>query len=206
MATPNDPVPQKKPAAPGPQGQPAAGKQPAPRPGAPKPVAGKPAAPAKPGNGKPAPAKPQAPSTKPAAAPAARKPAAPVKASGSRGGGSRKLGQVLVDLGFLDEDQLWEVLEEGKNTAQPVGQVAVSRGYINEEQLLQALGEQHNLKVVNLQDTKSTPEALALVPETMASIYKVVPLSVKDKVLTIALGDPHNLAAVDDLRNLLSLK
>src|SRR5262249_13561750 len=48
-------------------------------------------------------------------------------------------------------------------------------------------------------------EAIALVPETMATVYKVLPLTYKDKVLTIAIGDPHNLSAVDDLRNLLSI-
>ena len=120
-------------------------------------------------------------------------------------GGRRRFGQVLIDLGFLDEDQLWEVLEEAKNTAQPVGQVAMARGLINEDQLLQALGEQHGLKVANLQEVRPQPEALQLVPETMASVYKVVPLSFKDKVLTIAIGDPNNLAALDDLRNLLNI-
>src|SRR5262249_52453592 len=69
----------------------------------------------------------------------------------------------------------------------------------------QALGEQHGLKVVNLQEVKPQAEALALVPETMASVYKVLPLYLKDKVLTIALGDPNNLAALDDLRNLLGI-
>jgi hypothetical protein len=52
-------------------------------------------------------------------------------------------GQVLIDLGFIDEDQLWEVLEEAKSTGQLSGQVAVGRGLINDEQLLTALAEQH---------------------------------------------------------------
>ncbi len=112
---------------------------------------------------------------------------------------------MLVDLGFIDEDQLWEILEEAKNTGQPTGQVAVARGLITDDQLLQALGEQHNLRIVNLAETKPTAEALQLVPETMAGVYKVLPLSFKDKVLTIAIGDPNNLAAVDDLRNLLTI-
>jgi type IV pilus assembly protein PilB len=201
MATPNESVPPKKPVPPG--GQPIK-----PPTGA-KPPAGKPPA----ASGKPTAStgKPSAPTNKPAAGKTGGgKPAktAPAKKSGGKGaavGGKRRLGQVLVDLGFLDDDQLWEVLEEAKNTAQPVGQVAVARGLINEDQLLQALGEQHGLKVVNLQEIKPQPEAIALVPETMASVYKVVPISFKDKVLTIAIGDPNNLAALDDLRNLLSI-
>ncbi|HZY87402.1 MAG TPA: ATPase, T2SS/T4P/T4SS family, partial [Gemmataceae bacterium] len=208
MATPNDPVPPKKPAQPGqppaPGAKPAAtppkqGITPQPKAGAPKPAApgGKPTPP-KQANGKPA----------PPAKPTGKKPAPPTKGRDRAergGGGIRKLGQVLVDLGFTDEDQLWELLEEAKNTAQPLGQVALARGLVNDEQLLQALGEQHGLKVVNLQEVKPQADALALVPETMATVYKVLPLTLRDKVLTVAIGDPANVAALDDLRNLLSL-
>jgi len=197
MATPNESVPPKKPTPPGAApGKPATSAR---LPGAkPQPAAGKPGA---------TPGKPASPQAK--AKPGEGKPAkAPVKKSASKGGstgGRRRFGQVLVDLGFLDEDQLWEVLEEAKNTAQPIGQAAMGRGLITEEQLLQALGEQHGLKVANLQEVKPTAEATTLVPETMASVYKVLPLSFKDKVLIIAIGDPNNLAALDDLRNLLNI-
>jgi type IV pilus assembly protein PilB len=166
------------------------------KPGAPAKSGTPPAAGIKPAAGAAAGAKPPAAGKSPA-----KKPAGKPRESGGR----RKLGQVLVDLGFIDDDQLWEILEEAKSTSQPAGQVAVARGLINDEQLLQALAEQHNLKVVNLQEVKPTPEALQLVPETMASVYKVLPISFKDKVLTIAVGDPNNLAALDDLRNLLSI-
>ncbi|HXG09616.1 MAG TPA: ATPase, T2SS/T4P/T4SS family [Gemmataceae bacterium] len=210
MASPKDSVPPKKPAvppakgtAPGqPTARPAAtspGARPTARPGDGKPVAGaKPAA--KPGDGKTA--KPG--DGKPAAKPAETK-TTPKKVAVRSVGGRRKIGQVLVDLGFIDENQLWEILEEAKNTGQLTGQVAVARGLINEDQLLQALADQHGLKVVNLEEVKPHPEALALVPETMASVYKVLPLTLWDNVLTIAIGDPTNLPAVDDLRNLLGL-
>jgi type IV pilus assembly protein PilB len=194
--------------------KPAVGAQPA------KPVAGQP--PARPPISG---VKPAAPGVKPAAAPGAKPPtngaptakpkpgAGPLKkpaakkerGDGSTRSGKRRIGQVLVDLGFIDDDQLWGILDEAKSSGLPAGQVAVTRGLINEEQLLQALAEQNGLKVVNLADAKPQPEAIALVPETMADVYKILPLSVKDKVLTIAIGDPSNMSCVDDLRNLLSL-
>ena len=152
-----------------------------------------------PANGAPA-AKPK-PAAEPGKAPAAKK----TRADGSTRGGKRRVGQVLVDLGFIDDDQLWGILDEAKSSGLPTGQVAVSRGLINEEQLLSALAEQNGLKVVNLAEAKPQPEAMALVPETMADVYKILPLSVKEKVLTIAIGDPSNMSCVDDLRNLLSL-
>ncbi len=213
MATPQE-QPQKKPN--GPPAKPGATPQGSAKPPVGKPVPGKPAPPAKPGApkqpappakptaGKQPPAKPTAPS-KPAAGkkPPAPRPTAAKKSGASSGG--RRIGQVLVDLGFIDEDQLWEILDEAKNTNQLTGQVAVARGLITEEQLLGALAEQHGLKVLNIEEMKPTPEALQMVPETMATVYKIVPLSVRDRVLTIAMGDPSNLAAIDDLRNLLGI-
>jgi type IV pilus assembly protein PilB len=204
MATPNDSGPPKKPV------------NPAAKPGA--------TPPAKPGS-KPDPGKitttPSAkkppekapPTDKPAdkptsknVTPAPKKSPAPAKkGKGSADTGRRPLGQILVDLGFVDDDQLWEILDEAKHSGVLTGQAAMNKGLITEDQLLQALAEQNNLKIVNLAEVKPTPEALKLVPEPMATVYKVLPLGFKDKVLTIAIGDPANMGSADDLRNLLAL-
>ena len=186
----------------------------APRPAAPPgtaPAAPRPAAPAgaaaapKPAAAASVAAKPVAKPAAPAAAKPAAKPAAAKPELTSSERGRRKFGQVLIDLGYLDEDQLWELLEEAKSTGKLIGETAKARGIINGEQLLQALAEQNNIKLANLADAKPSAEALALVPETMASVYKVMPLSFKDKVLTIVVSDPANASAADDLRNLLNL-
>lgn len=173
-----------------------------------KPDAAKPDA-AKPGVGKPAAGKPAAgkPAAKPDAAKSDTPKPAPQSAKvASSKSGSRKFGQVLVDLGFIDEDQLWEILDEAKNADAPVGQAALNRGLITEEQLLQALAEQFNLRILTPDELKPSQEALALVPETMSSVYKVLPLSYRDNVLTVVLGDPNNLPALDDLRNFLGIQ
>jgi type IV pilus assembly protein PilB len=59
------------------------------------------------------------------------------------------------------------------------------------------------MQVVSLKDTTITPKVLELVPETMASIYKIMPVSLKNNVLTVAMADPQNIGALDDLRNFL---
>ena len=116
----------------------------------------------------------------------------------------RRLGQILVDLGYLDENQLWDVLEEQKQSpGEVIGQVAVRMGLVTQEQVTEALAEQWGMAVVNLDDTNIPPKVLELVPETMASIYKIMPISLKDNVLTVAMADPQNVAALDDLRNFL---
>jgi len=87
-----------------------------------------------------------------------------------------------------------------------VGQVALSRGLITENQLMQALADQFALKLLTAEELKPTSEALTLVPETMSSVYKVLPLTYKDNVLTVVMGDPNNLPSLDDLRNFLSIQ
>ncbi len=203
MPTPNEPNPPKKPIVP--PSKPGITPKPAPSSGAIKPIVppAKPSGPAKP------PAKPgtdKVTASKPPAKPPIKPPAKKTGKGGGRdSGGKRKFGQVMIDLGFIDEDQLWEVLDEAKNGGMQIGQAALARGLITEEQVYQTLAEQHSLKLANLAEAKPSQEALTLVPETMASVYKILPLTFRDKVLTIAISDPNNLGAIDDLRNLLGI-
>ncbi len=116
----------------------------------------------------------------------------------------RKLGQILVDLGYLTDDQLWDVLEEQKQSpGEIIGQVAIRMGYVTEEQVTEALAEQWGMPVINLSETNVPPSVLEIVPQTMAEIYHIMPVSLKDNVLTVAMADPQNVAALDDLRNFL---
>jgi type IV pilus assembly protein PilB len=151
---------------------------------------------------KPAGAAPAAPAPKPAAPVAVKK---PFEAKPKPTGGRPKIGEILVSLGLIDEQQLFEMLDEARSSGKKLGAVAVARGLVNEDQLVKALAEQSNIKIGNLNEQKSQPEALLLVSETMASMYKVIPLTFKDKILSVAIVDPNNLTSVDDLRNLLGL-
>ncbi len=119
----------------------------------------------------------------------------------------RKLGQILVDMGYLTEDQLWDVLEEQKRKPElRIGELAVSMGLITEDQLLEALGEQLGMPVVDVSNVNVPAQVLEMVPETMASLYKIVPIDFRGGVLTVAMAEPENLAALDDLRNLLDVE
>jgi type IV pilus assembly protein PilB len=193
MSTPNPKDP-KKPAA---SASPAVKKPSAPAPAAVK------SAP------KPAPAKPDAGSkpAKTADKPAVEKTSPKKKEkSWSAEGGSRKIGQIMVDLGFIDEGQLWDILEEARTNGVRVGQVALGRGLINDDQLLQAVAEQAGLQVANLEDEKPTPQAVGMVQQTMAEVYKILPLKFENGILTVVMSDPNNLQALDDLRNFLGIQ
>lgn len=116
----------------------------------------------------------------------------------------RKVGQILVDLGYITEDQLWDVLEEQKQTpGEVIGQTAVRLGFVTNAQVTEALSEQWGMPVVNLEETTIPAKVIELVPQTMAEIYKIMPVSLKNDVLTVAMAEPQNVGTLDDLRNFI---
>ncbi|MEE3219668.1 MAG: ATPase, T2SS/T4P/T4SS family [Planctomycetota bacterium] len=118
----------------------------------------------------------------------------------------RRLGQILVDLGFIDDDQLEQLLmEQHDRPSELIGQIAIDMDLIDDEQLAQALAEQMNLQVVNLEELAIPPETLAQITEPMAQLYRIIPLTFneEDNVLTIAMCDPQKLSILDELRTFL---
>jgi type IV pilus assembly protein PilB len=116
----------------------------------------------------------------------------------------RRIGQILVDLGFISDMQLETLLEEQQQRpGELLGQIAMGMGLINDDQLAQALAEQMGMQVINLNDVVIQPEVLAHLTQPMAQLYRIIPVSFKDGVLTIAMCDPQKLAIVDELRSFL---
>jgi len=116
----------------------------------------------------------------------------------------RRLGQILVDLGFISEAQLEMLVEEQQQRPNElIGQVAMGLSLINEDQLCQALAEQMGLQVISLGDVVIPPEVLSHITEPMAQLYRIVPVSFKDNTLTVAMCDPQKLSVVDELRSFL---
>ncbi len=116
----------------------------------------------------------------------------------------RRIGQILVDLGFLREDRLEMLLEEQQQRpGEMLGHIAVSMGFITDDQLAQGLAEQMGMQVVNLGDTEISPEVLAMITEPMAQLYRIIPLRFEENTLTIAMCDPQKLQILDELRTFL---
>jgi type IV pilus assembly protein PilB len=119
----------------------------------------------------------------------------------------RRLGQILVDLGFCSDEQLELLLEEQQQRpGELIGKVAQDMGLITEEQLAQALAEQMGMQVINLADVVVPPEVLSHVTETMATLYRIIPVSFRDNTLTVAMCDPQKLSTLDELRNFLGFE
>jgi len=120
---------------------------------------------------------------------------------------ARRLGTIMIDMGYLDEENLWKVLEEQKRSGtELLGKVAVRMGLVKEDQVLKALGEQLGMKMVKLADITIPAELTELVNESMATAYKIVPVSQnkKDKSITVAMAEPQNPSTLDSLRMFLS--
>jgi type IV pilus assembly protein PilB len=116
----------------------------------------------------------------------------------------RRIGQVLVDMGFItDEQQELLVDEQHEHPGQLLGKVAIDMGLVNEDQLVQALAEQLSLQAVTVGDLTIKKDVLAMVTAPMAQMYRIIPTEFDGDTLTVAMCDPQNLSVQDELRTFL---
>ena len=113
----------------------------------------------------------------------------------------KRIGQILTDLGLIDDEQLEQMLaEQEARGGELLGRVGVSLGLYSDEQLGEALAEQWNTLFVTLYDKQISHSLIEIVSRTMAEMYRVVPLELKDNRLTIATADPQKIQIADELR------
>ncbi len=116
----------------------------------------------------------------------------------------RRIGQILVDMGFISDEQLEMLLEEQQNRPGTLlGKIAQELNLVNEDQLVQALSEQMGMKVVELGDITLSADLLGKISESMAQLYRVVPILFEGNTLTVATCDPQNITIQDELRQML---
>lgn len=116
----------------------------------------------------------------------------------------RRIGQVLVDMGFItDEQQELLVDEQHEHPGQLLGKVAIDMGLINEEQLIQALAEQLSLQTTSVNEISIKKDVLTMVTAPMAQMYRIIPIEFDGDTLTVAMCDPQNLSVQDELRTFL---
>ena len=116
----------------------------------------------------------------------------------------KRLGQILIDLGLIDDQQLAVMLDEQtQRGGELLGKVGVSLGFYTDEQLGEALAEQWGTTFVTLYDREIPDEILRLISEPMAQLYRVIPLSLEGNRLTIASAEPQKIQIADELRTFL---
>jgi len=115
----------------------------------------------------------------------------------------KRLEDVLVEQNLLSREEMDTALKKLPSPLRSIGQALVKEGVITEEQLGRALAEQCGLPYEPLTDFRVNPHFYQTVSAELMQRHPFIPLHEQDGVLTIAVADPHNLPALDDLELLL---
>jgi len=117
---------------------------------------------------------------------------------------TRRIGQILVDMGFMTDEQLEMLVEEqAQNPGQLIGRIALDMGLISDDQLAQGLAEQMDIQYVDLEGVEFPESVLREITDAMAQLYRVVPVHKSGDILTIATSEPQNISIQDELRRFL---
>lgn len=113
----------------------------------------------------------------------------------------KKIGELLVEAALITQEQLDEALKSAAETkGMRIGAVLVKKGYASEIDIAQTLAFQLNIPFVDITAAPVDPEAVKLINEKIAQKHLLVPLYLDRKILRIAMADPLNLSAIDDVR------
>ena len=120
-----------------------------------------------------------------------------------------RLGDVLVNSGVITAEQLQKGLELQKGSGRKLGETLVDEGITTEENIAKALSSQLGYEMVDLQDISIDEEILNLVPPNILKKHKMIPFEYSRtgmNVLRVAMSDPMNMAAMDDINIITNLQ
>lgn len=112
----------------------------------------------------------------------------------------KKLGEILLARGVVSEEDLEKALAEQGQTKAFLGQILLRRGVIKKRDLAEALEDQLGVPSVELSDLDIPAEMATYLPENIVRSYRVVPFSVDNNVMSVAMADPLNLTAIESMR------
>ena len=111
-----------------------------------------------------------------------------------------KLIDTLINGKLLKDKDLARALDIQKKAGGSLGRILVENGFVSEKELMVAMSRQLNIPPINLSKCKRDKTLAELIPEKTAKQYLVIPVSRIGKVLTVAMSDPLNLFAIDDIK------
>ncbi|MBP3325323.1 MAG: Flp pilus assembly complex ATPase component TadA [Coprococcus sp.] len=113
-----------------------------------------------------------------------------------------RIGDVLIAAGAITDEQLQEALAHQKETGAKLGNTLVELGFISQEMLITLLTKQLDIEYIELKGAKIEDKVLHMVPESMVTKYKVVPVEIdpdNPNILKVAMADPMDINAIDDI-------
>ena len=112
----------------------------------------------------------------------------------------KRLGDLLVEAGVISEAQLMTALAEQKKTKNRLGDQLAAMKLVNEQQIIEVLELQLGIPLVNLYKQKIDPNLLNIISDEMARRYQLIPVRKEGNILVVAMADPLDYFALDDLR------
>jgi type IV pilus assembly protein PilB len=117
-----------------------------------------------------------------------------------RTGVKRRIGDVIVQLGFAERELVEKVVERCRSDGRPLGQALIAAGIVNSAQLAQALAERNGLDYVDLNSFDVDKGAASMIEGEKARRYRTIPIAfLAEHTLLVATADPANLLALDDI-------
>ena len=124
-----------------------------------------------------------------------------------RSRGRKLIGQMLVERGHITDEQLEQALETQKQTTQRLGEILMDLGFIEEEPLYECLAEQLNVAYANLKKLSPDPNVAGLITREMATRYMALPLARGEAgTIQVAMAEPADVIALDDLKMKLQVQ
>lgn len=112
----------------------------------------------------------------------------------------KRLGEILREENIITEEQLQIALARQKETNERLGQALVNLGFVDQLTVLKVLEAKLGIPLVNISRRMLEPEVVKLIPEQLAQKYKVIPIEKNGDRIVLAMSDPLNVMAVDDVR------
>jgi type IV pilus assembly protein PilB len=113
---------------------------------------------------------------------------------------SRRLADLLVEEKVITSDQLNEALSAQRQGGNKLAALLIEKGFLSEEQLLQFLGTQCGISYISLAGMEISEEAVAAIPETICRQHTLVPFNKTKDRISVAVSDPLNVLILDDLK------
>ncbi len=112
----------------------------------------------------------------------------------------KRLGDILQEDKLISPEKLEQAIVEQRRTGELLGAALIRLGFLTEDQLVGCLHRQLGLPVVDLNECVPEPHALALIKEELAKKHVALPIIIEKRTLQVAMADPLNVAAIEDLR------
>ncbi|NTV42938.1 MAG: type IV-A pilus assembly ATPase PilB [Syntrophobacteraceae bacterium] len=113
---------------------------------------------------------------------------------------AKKIGELLIQEGIIDEEQLNRALEEQRQSGERVGAVLIKLGFITEDRLVDFIAKQFHVPAVNITKLTIPKDVVTLIPLDISQKYQAIPFGLMGNTLNVAIADPGNLFVIDDLR------